>query len=156
MVHVDVEDKILEVAENISKGTMNNYINRILEIAIEQENIIGKEVYVSIESKSRKEIRVLNKKYRNIDKETDVLSFPIFTKEELLETKFEQIELGDIVICLDVVKQQSIEYETGMKRELLYMITHGVCHLLGYDHEIAEEKKVMRKKEEDILNMLEG
>lgn len=130
MLHLNLDDKILEAAEDIDKNAMNEYINKIVEVALKQDNIINKEIYVSIGCANRDEIRQLNNEYRNVDKETDVLSFPIFTKEELIKTKFDQIELGDIVVCLDVVKDQSIEYDTGMKRELLYMITHGICHLL--------------------------
>lgn len=130
MLHLNLDDKILESAEDIDKDAMNEYINKIVEVALKQDNIINKEIYVSIGCASIDEIRELNKEYRNVDKSTDVLSFPIFTKEELENTKFDQIELGDIVICLDFVRDQSIEYGTGMKRELLYMITHGICHLL--------------------------
>lgn len=130
MLHLNLDDKLLEAAEDIDKYAMNVYINKIVEVALEQDNIINKEIYVSIGCVSINEIKKLNEEYRDVDKETDVLSFPIFTKEELINTKFDQIELGDIVICLDVVKDQSIEYGTGMKRELLYMITHGICHLL--------------------------
>lgn len=126
MVHINLDDEIVKVSEDINKDT----IDRILEIALEQDGIINKEVVISIEAASKDEIKELNKEYRNVDRETDVLSFPIFTKEELVSTKFNHVELGDIVICLDVVKEQSIEYGTGMKRELLYMITHGICHLL--------------------------
>ena len=126
MLHLNIEDTILKSTQDIEKDA----INRIIEIALEQDNIINKDIYISIECATKNEIRKLNKEYRNVDKETDVLSFPIFTKEELINVKFDQIELGDIVICLDVVKEQSIEYGTGMKRELLYMITHGICHLL--------------------------
>ena len=126
MIHLKLDDKILKSADDIEKDA----INEIMKIALEQDNIKNKDIYVSIESVSKNEIRKLNKKYRDVDKETDVLSFPIFTKEELINVKFDQIELGDIVICLDIVREQSIEYGTGMKRELLYMITHGVCHLI--------------------------
>jgi len=126
MLHLNLDDTVLEAAQDIDK----NAINKIIEIALEQDNIKNKDIYVSIECVSKSKIRQLNKEYRNVDKETDVLSFPIFTKEELINIKFDQIELGDIVICLDVVRRQSIEYDTGMKRELLYMITHGICHLL--------------------------
>ncbi|MNP21706.1 Endoribonuclease YbeY [compost metagenome] len=65
-----------------------------------------------------------------------------------------EIDLGDIIVCLDVVKEQSIEYDTGVLRELLYMITHATCHLLGYDHEIESDKIAMRKVEESVLNKL--
>ena len=126
MLQLNLDDTVLKAAQDIDK----NDINSIIEIALKQDNIKNKDIYVSIECVSKSKIRQLNKEYRNVDKETDVLSFPIFTKEELMNTKFDHIELGDIVICLDVVKQQSIEYDTGMKRELLYMITHGICHLL--------------------------
>jgi probable rRNA maturation factor len=130
VIHLNLDNKVLEAVEDIDKSSMETYINNIVELALKQENMINKEIYVSIECVNMNEIRILNKEYRNVDKETDVLSFPIFTKEELANVKFEQIELGDIVICLDVVKKQSVEYETGMKRELLYMITHGIFHLL--------------------------
>ncbi|MDD2376900.1 MAG: rRNA maturation RNase YbeY [Clostridia bacterium] len=150
MLHLNLDDTVLKAVKGIEKDA----INKIIEIALEQDNITNKNIYVSIECISKNEIRQLNKEYRNVDKETDVLSFPIFTKEELKDIKFDQIELGDIVICIDVVKEQSIEYDTGMKRELLYMITHGICHLLGYDHEIVEDKIIMRAKEEKILNMI--
>lgn len=150
MIQVNVDDEIVNSAEEIN----NEIINKILEIALQQEGIIDKDVFLSIESANKEDIRRLNKKYRDVDRETDVLSFPIFTKEEILNTKFKHIELGDIIICLDVVRKQSIEYNTGMKRELLYMITHGICHLLGYDHEVEEDKVIMRQKEESILNAI--
>lgn len=130
MLHLNIDEQILNEAAGIDIKDMKNSIEQIINIALEQDNILEKDIYVSIESASKSEIKALNKEYRNVDKETDVLSFPIFTKEELKDTKFKQIELGDIIICLDVVRNQSIEYNTGMKRELLYMITHGVCHLL--------------------------
>ena len=66
--------------------------------------------------------------------------------------KIKEIELGDIVLCLDVIKQQSIEYETGMLREVLYMITHGICHLVGYDHIEESDKVKMRDLEGRALN----
>ena len=68
--------------------------------------------------------------------------------------KVKELELGDIIICIDVLQEHAIEYQTGILREMLYMITHGVCHLIGYDHEIEEEKKEMRTLEEKILNKI--
>ena len=100
-------------------------------------------------------IHVINKEFRQIDRPTDVLSFPIYTKEEIDDLKNKNVEedisLGDLILCMDVIEEHSIEYNTGLDREMLYMITHGVCHLLGFDHEIAEEKAVMRMREEEIL-----
>ena len=70
------------------------------------------------------------------------------------EKKVRELELGDIIICVDILEEHAIEYKTGILREMLYMITHGVCHLLGYDHEVEEEKKEMRALEEKILNKI--
>ena len=66
----------------------------------------------------------------------------------------EEISIGDIVICLDVIEKQAVEYGTGFNREMLYMITHGICHLLGYDHIEENDKVVMRKMEEKILSRI--
>ncbi len=67
-----------------------------------------------------------------------------------------QLPLGDIVVCLEKVEEQGIEYNTGFDRELLYMITHGMCHLMGYDHEDLGDKSIMREKEELILKEIGG
>lgn len=136
-----------------------SYVTKIAEYILKNESIDVNKIYISIESATKDEIKNLNAEYRNIDKVTDVLSFPIFEKNELEEIskldnkkKIKEIELGDIVLCLDVIKQQSIEYETGMLREVLYMITHGICHLVGYDHIEESDKVKMRDLEERALN----
>ena len=104
-------------------------------------------------------IKEINKKYRNIDKETDVLSFPMFEKDEL-ENKIRnnlfthEDMLGDIVISIEQVKKQAIEYGHSFERELSYMIVHGFYHLMGYDHMTEEEKKEMRSKEDKVLESL--
>ena len=66
----------------------------------------------------------------------------------------EEVSLGDLVLCMDIIEEHSIEYGTGLDREMLYMITHGVCHLLGFDHEVEEDKIKMRAREEEILKGL--
>lgn len=160
-VNIDLDEKILKFINEKTKESIediNHKINDIVCFALEEQNILDYTVYISISSSSKKNIRELNNKYRNIDKETDVLSFPIFDRTEIekLSSKennklLKEIELGDIIICLDVVEEHSIEYGTGILREMLYMITHGVSHLLGYDHIIDTEKKEMRAFEEKIL-----
>ena len=102
-------------------------------------------------------IREINKKYRNIDKETDVLSFPMFEKNEIDERQDGALPdtLGDIVISIEQVKRQAVEYEHSFKRELSYMVVHGFYHLMGYDHMNDEDKKVMREKEENVLGELD-
>ena len=104
-------------------------------------------------------IKRINKEYRNIDKETDVLSFPMFQKEEIegLIKKKENIVtdiLGDVVISIPRVYEQAEEYNHSFERELSYMVVHGFYHLMGYDHMEEEEKKIMRQKEENVLQKL--
>ena len=114
---------------------------------------------VSVTLTTPQNIRKLNKEYRNIDKETDVLSFPMFEKEEIanmLENKnwdYDDI-LGDMVISLQKVQEQAVEYGHSFERELSYMVVHSFYHLMGYDHIIEEDKKIMRPKEEYVLNEL--
>ena len=127
-------------------------INLLIENALRLENINAlNTVYIGIGVVPRDEIHDINKKYRNVDRETDVLSFPIYSREEIVSLKNktidEDVSLGDLVLCM--------EYETGFDREMLYMITHGACHLLGFDHEVEEEKQEMRKREEEILKNIE-
>ena len=105
-------------------------------------------------------IRKINKEYRNIDKETDVLSFPMFEKNELDEMVKKQNNqvpetIGDIVISIDRVKEQAQEYGHSFERELAYMVVHGFYHLMGYDHMVEDDKKIMREKEEHVLSLLE-
>ena len=84
----------------------------------------------------------------------------MFEKEELDEKiekqdfEFEDV-LGDIVISIEQVKEQALEYGHSFERELAYMIVHGFYHLMGYDHMVEEDKSIMRQKEENVLKMLE-
>ena len=162
-INIDLDKNITHFCkENINeKVDIDNYIQEIVKNITNNEELYFDEISVSISSATKDEIKQINKKYREVDKVTDVLSFPIFTKEELNDIikkedakKIKSLELGDIIVCLDVVKVQAVQYETGILRELLYMITHGMCHLVGYDHIKDEEKKEMRKLEEEILHKL--
>lgn len=159
-INIDVQNEIIEFCNDNIRNDINieKYIENIVENISKEEKLFVEDISVSISCVSKEEIKEINKKYRGIDKETDVLSFPIFTKDELRaiiekeeSKRIKMIELGDIIICLDVVKVQAIEYNTGLLRELLYMITHGMCHLMGYDHIEENDKKEMRKLEEKIL-----
>ena len=88
--------------------------------------------------------------YRNVDAPTDVLSFALNEGEE--DIPEEETELGDIVINLDRAIQQAKEFGHSTEREVAYLSVHGFLHILGYDHYDPEEKKAMRKAEEDILS----
>ena len=162
-LQINLDKQIIEfVKENTNEDLdIKKYVNDILKIALKENNICIDTIYISIQSATKDEIKRLNKEYRNIDRVTDVLSFPVFDKDELdsikeadEDKKFKEIELGDIIICLDVVKEQAIMYDTGIVRETLYMITHGVCHLLGFDHIEENDKKEMRGLEEYILEKI--
>lgn len=132
-----------------------NILKKVLEKCFLQEKLNNKNLYINVVLTNPDNIRKMNNQYRNIDKETDVLSFPMFEKKELekLENANQDI-LGDIVICIDRVKQQAEEYGHSFERELSYMAVHGFYHLMGYDHIEENDKNIMRQKEENILQQL--
>lgn len=134
-------------------------INKVIEKCFEEENLKSLNLYVSIILTNPENIRKFNKQYRNIDKATDVLSFPMFEKEEIEKIKQKEAGLvkevlGDIIISIEQVKKQAQEYEHSFERELAYMVTHGFYHLMGYDHIEEKDKQIMRPKEEKILQEL--
>ena len=150
MKKVDVHFLNIEENRNYSKQ-----IAKIIKECFKQEKFLDKNLYVNVILTTPEDIRKFNKEYRNIDKETDVLSFPMFEKEELENMKINRIEvLGDIVISIEQVKKQAIEYEHSFEREFAYMVVHGFCHIIGYDHIEEEDKKKMRQEEEKILGIL--
>lgn len=130
-------------------------IDSLVRYAFKLEKLDLPNVYIGIGVVTKQEMKQINNEFRKIDTPTDVLSFPIFSKKELdsLKAKGENKELsiGDIVLCMDVIEKHAITYGTGFDREMLYMIVHGICHLLGHDHEEESEKKLMRELEEKIL-----
>ena len=128
----------------------------VLEACYAIEKIKNQHLYTNIILTTPQEIRKINQEYRKIDKETDVLSFPMFEKQELLNVINSNQEdiLGDIVISIEQVKKQAIEYGHSLKRELAYMAAHGFYHLMGYDHMEEADKIKMREKEEILLNKL--
>ena len=127
---VEIDEKLYEDFKNI------------ITKATEMEGYDGGEI--SIAFVNNEKIKELNNKFRNINEETDVLSFPM--DEEIL---------GDIIISAEKALSQSKDYGHSFKREICYLVTHGILHLLGYDHKTDGEKKEMRKKEERILKELE-
>ncbi|MDO5332324.1 MAG: rRNA maturation RNase YbeY [Bacillota bacterium] len=128
---------------------LGNELGEMIDMPIAE---LAVELDVSIVS--AEEIQLLNKEYREIDKVTDVLSFPQFENVQgLLENLDDEIEtlLGDVVICYDVAEKQAEEYGTGISRELVYLFVHSVFHLLGYDHMDEADKKEMRQAEETVM-----
>lgn len=150
------ELEYLDIEEN---AEYENIIKKVLAKCFETEHLENSKLYVSITLTNPDNIHKINKEYRNVDKATDVLSFPMFTKEEI-DQKIEKNDfqhedvLGDIIISIEKVKEQAQEYEHSFEREFAYMIVHGFYHLMGYDHIREEDKVIMRPKEEKVLNEL--
>ena len=152
------------VALHFEEIEENNEYKKIIEYVIkkcfEEEKLENLNLYISITLTTPEKIKLINKTYRNIDKETDVLSFPMFEKNEIddiVKNSKKQVELdtiGDIIISIQKVKEQAEEYGHSFERELSYMLVHGFYHLMGYDHIEDEDKKIMRAKEEKILEEL--
>ena len=94
-------------------------------------------------------IHEINKEYRGIDRETDVISFALEDDKSFNRTDIRI--LGDIYISIDKVESQSIEYGHSFKRELFFLALHGLLHLLGYDHMKKEDEIVMFGKQEEVL-----
>ena len=108
-----------------------------------------REVYVSVILTGNEEIQRVNRDFRGKDTPTDVISFAYHDNDEADNGLYDS--LGDIIISLERVEEQRKDYGHSFKREFYYVLTHGLLHLMGYDHMEEEEKKVMRAKEEEIL-----
>ena len=131
-------------------------ITLVLKECYKEEKLENSKLSVQVTLTTPQNIRKLNKEYRNIDKETDVLSFPMFDKKEIINIKkieYEEV-LGDIVISVERVENQAKEYGHSFERELAYMVVHGFYHLMGEDHIKEEDKEKMREKEEKVLSRL--
>lgn len=126
---------------DIDKSLYQDFEN-IITKATEMEGYDGGEISIALVDNAK--IKELNKKFRKKNEVTDVLSFPM--DEEIL---------GDIIISAERALSQSKDYGHSFKREICYLVTHGILHLLGYNHKNEGEKKEMRKKEERILKELE-
>ena len=110
-------------------------IEKVVYECFKEEDLLETKLYMSIILTNKDKIQELNNTYRKINKTTDVLSFPMFEKEEL--------------------EEQAEEYGHSFERELAYMVVHGFYHLMGYDHIELSDRKIMREKEENILNKLQ-
>lgn len=147
-----LELNYLDIDENDS---YKEIIKKVLKKCFEIEKLENKNLYVNVVLTNAKNIKSINKEHRGIDRETDVLSFPMFEKNEIasLDNTNEDI-LGDMVISIERVEEQAKEYGHSFERELAYMVVHSFYHLLGYDHMTEEDKKEMREKEENVLGIL--
>jgi len=113
---------------------------------------------VSVTFTDNEGIRELNKKFRQMDKPTDVLSFPLFDYEgDCEEPPIDDMisNLGDIVISLEKAQEQANEFGHSFKREVAFLAVHSMLHLLGYDHEKSEAEDIeMRSKQTEIMRIM--
>ncbi len=153
---VDIENDGL-IADELAKKTSEAVTTAISML------FAGGGANVSLTFCDNDHIRKLNQQYRNIDKETDVLSFPLLDfnipgkveySQQDLNPETGELMFGDIVISVPKAKKQSQDYGHSLERELCYLAVHSVLHLLGYDHMVDDDKKLMRQKEEKILTEL--
>ncbi|MDD2494779.1 MAG: rRNA maturation RNase YbeY, partial [Tissierellia bacterium] len=133
----------------ITDENMDSIVNAV-ETTIETEQAVG-DLEVSVSFVTNEEIRQLNKAYRNVDSETDVLSFPMDDDEDIEGF----IMLGDVIISTEKVIEQAQEFGHSLEREMIYLTVHSMLHLLGYDHMEDEEKEEMRKMEKEVMKKLQ-
>lgn len=142
-VYIDDRQNSIEIDESIE----DLFEKVIKESLLVEGRSLNYEVSVSLVT--NEEIQRLNKQYRGIDSETDVLSFP-------LEDEFsvDLPLLGDIIISVEKAMEQSKEFGHSIQRELAYLTAHSMFHLMGYDHMNREDKEAMRNKEKNVMNKL--
>ncbi len=139
----DRQDKVLineEILKIVEKGI-------VTVIQMEQ---LSDNFEVSVSFVDNKEIREINREFRNIDGETDVLSFPMDFEFDLDCDK----PLGDVIISLEKALEQSNEFGHSFEREVLYLTVHSMYHLLGYDHIEEKDREIMREKEKNTMKKL--
>ena len=124
-------------------------LKKVIDIALKEEKV--KNAYFNIIFVDNNEIHKINKEYRNIDKETDVISFALEDDNTYPDMGFRM--LGDIYISVDRIKSQAKDYGHSELRETCFLAVHGLLHLLGYDHtKSLEDEKIMFEKQDIILN----
>ncbi|MHB8064280.1 MAG: rRNA maturation RNase YbeY [Ruminiclostridium sp.] len=146
------QDKVI-IDDNI-----NILIKKTIDLCMKSEKLI-KAFEVSVVIVDDEEIRAINKEHRDIDKSTDVLSFPMveFVKGEIISDEgdydmdLNELMLGDIIVSAETAKRQALEYGHSFEREIAFLTAHSCFHLLGYDHIEEGEEKLMVNKQEGIL-----
>lgn len=150
--------KINYITVSISPNVSSTFDSQwLVNLANETVNLLKlkKTVEFSILITSNRKIKQLNKKYRNIDEPTDVLSFYMPQNSNKKNVDFitppdSLIHLGEIIISYEQTVKQAMEESVNVSMELMVLTVHGILHLLGYDHELPEEEKKMREKEEEV------
>lgn len=135
------------------RTTIKDLITKIMTIGIKELKIdINNNIYISVLVTDDNSIKKINKKFRKINKPTNVLSFP--NNDFGMKKKDQILILGDIVISLEKIYSESEEQNKKFSHHLSHIIIHGLLHLIGYDHGDPNEAMKMEKKEEFILSKL--
>lgn len=159
MLLIDNRQNKIEVTNELE-----DLLEKIIDFTLKEEKVLI-DYEISLIFTDNSEIRTINNDYRKIDKETDVLSFPMleYPKDKVYKDVYQnykfddsyfdegKLVLGDIAISLERAKEQCEEYGHSFFREVCYLSVHSILHLLGYDHMEEDEKLVMRNREEYIL-----
>lgn len=144
---------------------MKALIEKTIKGALKHEKF-EKPYEISFLITDNEEIRQINREHRNIDRETDVLSFPMLEfKDGYFKGQIEldvddlnpdtgEVVLGDIVISIEKATAQAEDYGHSLERELAFLTVHSILHLLGHDHEVEADRVIMRRREDEILNEL--
>lgn len=141
------------------------YIKKVLEAGLKYLNQSSAQLEVSVSFVDEAEIKTLNREYRDVDKVTDVLSFPSIDNPSRgvidiaeyggdLNPETWLLNLGDIVVCLPRAKQQAKEYGHSLKREVAFLALHSLLHLLGYDHMNPQDEEQMNAVQNAVLDKL--
>lgn len=160
---ISIED---EIQIRIPGTDLEELARKIVEAALDYEGC-PYEAELSLLLTGNTEIRRINREYRNIDRATDVLSFPMLEYDSpsdfsCAETEVQgcfnpetgELLLGDIIISMEKVREQAKKYGHSEKREFAFLIAHSMLHLFGYDHMRPEEAKEMENRQEAILHSL--
>ncbi len=161
------------IFENFKSKLAKNSIPNLTTAlnAVVEELGITNELELTVAIVNKRTIKTMNKNTRGLNKVTDVLSYPtlpltpsnvvelpkLLTKQEFkndVNPETGNLFLGDVLLCLPVVKKQAKEFGSGFLREICYMTVHGMLHLLGYDHYEPEHKASMREVEEKVLSKI--
>lgn len=162
MIFIDDRQDKMSVDSDFQKT-----IEEVILTALKEE-LVDKSCEISVVFVDNDSIKEINKETRDIDRETDVLSFPMLDypkgkvyKDVYLNYNFDasffnegELVLGDVVLSLEKAKEQSEDFNHSFTRECCYLVVHSILHLLGYDHMEEDEKKIMREREESILGKL--
>jgi len=123
-------------------------LNKVLKRTLKLEKV--KNAFFSVVLVDESKIQHINKNYRQIDKVTDVISFAFEDNDKKVYNNTRV--LGEIFICIPRMKEQAVAYGHSENREIAFLGVHGLLHLLGYDHMVKEDEKIMFAKQELILN----